>query len=101
VCFRLVAVIEAVSYLLLVCASLAHRLGNADNFVPRIGPVHGVIFLVYLSLALVLSRALRWGTRSTLVVVLAAVVPFGAIFVEQRVGSSQRTGLSVSLSPKK
>ena len=83
--FRVVAVVEAVSYVVLVLASLAHRVGQTQNFVPKIGPIHGVIFLVYLSFALLLRRALRWDTSMTLFVVLAAVIPFGGIYVEQRV----------------
>ena len=83
--FRVVAVIEAVSYVALVLASIAHRVGQTQNFVPKIGPIHGVIFLVYLSFALLLRRALRWDTSMTLFVILAAVIPFGGIYVEQRV----------------
>ena len=83
--FRVIAVIEAVSYVVLVLASIAHRVGHAQNFVPRIGPIHGVIFLVYLSFALLLRKALRWDNSMTLFVVLAAVIPLGGIYVEQRV----------------
>ena len=83
--FRVVAVIEAVSYVALVLAPIAHRVGQTENFVPKIGPIHGVIFLVYLSFALLLRRALRWDTSTTLFVILAAVIPLGGIYVEQRV----------------
>ena len=83
--FRVVATIEAVSYVANVLASLAHRVGQTQNFVPKIGPIHGVIFLVYLSFAFLLRRALRWDTSTTLFVILAAVIPLGGIYVEQRV----------------
>ena len=83
--FRVVAVIEAVSYVALVLASIAHRVSQTQNFVPKIGPIHGVIFLVYLSFAFLLRRALRWDTSTTLFVILAAVIPLGGIYVEQRV----------------
>src|SRR5690348_7899430 len=39
--FRVVAVIEAISYLVLVGASIAKRLPDGIDLVPVLGPIHG------------------------------------------------------------
>lgn len=85
--FLRVALVEAATYLLLVGASVAHRVFGATNLVPYIGLVHGVIFLVYLTLAFGLRREHGWDTGSMIVLVLAAFVPAGTFFVERRVAA--------------
>jgi integral membrane protein len=82
--FRGVAVVEAVSYLILLAASVAkHAFGNGGG-VAVLGPVHGTIFLVYLLLALNIREQLRWTWGTVGVVAVMAAVPFGAIYVERR-----------------
>lgn len=85
--FLKVALIEAVSYLALVAASVAHRGFGAANLVPYVGLVHGTIFLVYLALAFVLRNRNGWDTGTMIVLVLTSVVPLGTFFVERRVAA--------------
>ncbi len=63
--FRGVAVVEAVSYLMLLAASVAKHVFGVHGLVETIGPVHGVIFLVYLGLALAVRRPLGWDPATT------------------------------------
>ncbi|MHB1139756.1 MAG: DUF3817 domain-containing protein, partial [Microthrixaceae bacterium] len=89
--FRVVAVVEAVSYLCLVAASIARRTVDDLDPVPVVGLVHGVIFLVYLALALASRERLGWHLRTTLLVVVAAVVPLGGLVVERRLARAELT----------
>ena len=82
--FRAIAVVEAVSYLLLVASSVLKRGLDGPDLVPVVGLVHGLIFLAYVALAVRVRRPLGWDGRTTATVVVAAVVPFGGIYVEQR-----------------
>ncbi len=81
--FRVVALLEAATYVLLVAAAVARRLSDLD-LVPLIGPIHGIVFLVYVALALRVATPLRWVPAQTLVVVVAAVVPLGGLYVGRR-----------------
>jgi len=81
--FRVVAVLEALSYLSLLAASVAHRVANMQNLVPRMGLLHGLIFLVYLGFVLLLRKPMRWGIQTTLLIIIAAVIPLGGIYVER------------------
>ncbi len=86
--FHLIAVTEAVTYLALVGASIAHRGFGTANLVPAVGLIHGTVFLVYLSLAFVLRRRFGWDALTIILIVLAAVVPFGTLLVERRIAQS-------------
>ena len=83
--FKVVAVAEAVSYLVLLGASVAKHVFDMPGAVPVMGPVHGVVFLGYLYLALMVREELGWKLMTTATVIVAAVIPLGGIYVERRV----------------
>ena len=87
--FRVVALAEAVSYLVLLAAAVAKRALDAPGPVEALGPVHGVLFLAYLGLAFAVRPILRWNVLTTALVIVAAVVPFGAFVVERRLPDSE------------
>ena len=82
--FKVVAVAEAVSYLVLLGASVAKHVFDMPGAVPIMGPIHGLIFLTYLWLALLVREELGWRLSTTLTVVVAAVIPLGGLYVERR-----------------
>ena len=83
--FKVVALAEAVSYLVLLGASVAKHALDMPGAVSVMGPVHGVIFLAYLWLALLVREDLGWNLTTTLMVIVAAVIPLGGLYVERRV----------------
>ena len=82
--FKVVAVAEAVSYLVLLGASVAKHVFDMPGAVPVLGPIHGFIFLTYLWLALLVREELGWKLQTTLTVIVAAVIPLGGLYVERR-----------------
>lgn len=87
--FRVVALAEAVSYLVLLAAAVAKRTLDAPGPVEALGPVHGVLFLAYVGLAFAVRPVLRWNVVTTAIVIVAAVVPFGAFVVERRLPDTE------------
>ncbi len=83
--FKVVAIAEAVSYLVLLGASVAKHVFDMPGAVPIMGPIHGLIFLTYLWLALLVREELGWNLTTTFMVIVAAVIPLGGIYVERRV----------------
>jgi integral membrane protein len=83
--FKVIALAEAVSYLVLLAASVAKRTLDAPELVAVVGPIHGVIFLAYVALALYVREQLGWTGWTTVMVIVAAVVPLGGLIVERRV----------------
>ena len=82
--FRLVALVEAVSYLALLAAVVVKRVLDGPDAVSVLGPIHGMAFLAYVLLTLLVREEQGWTVGQTLLVLVASAVPFGALFVNSR-----------------
>jgi integral membrane protein len=88
---RIVAITEATSFLLLLVASVLKRTADSEIGVTVLGPIHGALFLAYVILALSVRSDEGWSTKTTLLVLLGAVVPFGGYVVDRWLTSSSRS----------
>lgn len=77
--FRAASLLEGLSYLLILSVTLG-LIGR--EFVFPLGMGHGVLFLVYLVLSLMVSHKQGWSLVVWLLVFLASITPFGFIGVE-------------------
>lgn len=82
--FRLTAVVEATSFLALLVATYFKHAHDEPLGVQILGPLHGLLFLAYVILAIDLARRAGWPGRMTIVVLLGAVIPFGGFAVDRR-----------------
>ncbi len=82
--FRVVAVAEAISWPALIAATIVKYAADAPLGVHILGPVHGVLFLGYVALALGVRRRLQWGLRTTSIVLVEAFLPFGGLLAARR-----------------
>jgi len=80
---RYVALVEATSFLVLLAATYIKYANDSPAGVQIMGPVHGIIFVAYVLIALNVRRPARWSNRTTLGVMLGAVVPFGGFVVDR------------------
>ena len=79
--FRTVALLEAISYLALLVATFVKRVIEGPDLVPVLGPIHGILFLAYLLLTLLVREEQGWTVGQTILVLFASAVPFGAFLV--------------------
>lgn len=83
--FRIVAVLEAISWLALIVATIMKYTADNALGVHIMGPIHGVLFLVYVALVLFEVRAkLRWDARTTLIVLADSIIPGGGFLAARR-----------------
>jgi integral membrane protein len=81
--FLVVATLEALSWLgLLIGMYVKYFTGAGDLGVKIFGPLHGGIFVAYVLLALLVSRALRWSVWTTLLALACSVPPFATLAFE-------------------
>lgn len=81
---RIVSVLEAVTYLILLSFVANEQLADGSHDPIRIaGPVHGTLFLFYVFLTIDLKSKLKWDGRTTTKVIVASVIPFAPFFVER------------------
>jgi integral membrane protein len=81
--FRLTALAEATSFVLLLVAVYVKYGHDEPSGVKVLGPVHGLLFVAYVGLALSLAPRLRWSLRTTGLVLIGAVLPLGGFVVDR------------------
>jgi len=79
--FRAVAYAEAASYLVLLVATFWKFVLDGPDLAPILGPIHGVIFVIYVILVLKVRGGQGWGLGRTIWVIIASALPFGGFFV--------------------
>jgi integral membrane protein len=82
--FRAIAVVEAISWLALIVATVVKYSADAPLGVKILGPIHGVLFIGYVLLALQLRGQLRWSGKTFLIVLADAIVPGGGFIAARR-----------------
>ena len=82
--FRTVALLEAISYLALLVATFVKRVIESPDLVPVLGPIHGILFLAYVLLTLLVREEQGWTVGQTIIVLVASAIPFGAFVVNAR-----------------
>ena len=83
--FRYVAIAEATSWLILLTATILKYGADGPDLAPILGPIHGLLFVAYVVMALSLRQPAGWNTNTTLGVLVAAVLPFGGFVVDRKV----------------
>lgn len=87
---RQIAVIEGVSYILLlfIAVPLKHLLG-LPVYVRVLGPIHGVLFILYVAAVFQAAPVLRWSARQIALALVAGLLPWGTFVLEARLRHSQ------------
>ena len=82
--FRLIAILEGISYVLLLIATPIKYLLDNEQYVKALGMPHGVLFILYIVLAFFIQRRMKWDNKKLIIVMLASVVPFGTFYVDYK-----------------
>ena len=77
--FRVISLLEGLSFLAILTVTLG--LVSRD-FVFQLGMIHGVLFMIYLLLSLIVSNKQQWSLVTWLSLFIASIVPFAFIAVE-------------------
>jgi integral membrane protein len=79
---RYIALAEATSFIALLIASYVKRTDGGELGVHILGPIHGVLFIAYVVIALNVRPQLGWSAATTFWILVGAVVPFGGYAVD-------------------
>ena len=83
--FRVVSFLEGVSYLLLLFVAVPIKYFNGDDsFVKLLGMPHGLFFMLYIILAIVIQKQMKWNAKNLGIVMLASIIPFGTFYIDKR-----------------
>tara|TARA_B110000977_G_scaffold5869_1_gene8256 strand:+ start:1104 stop:1376 length:273 start_codon:yes stop_codon:yes gene_type:complete len=83
--FRITSYLEGISYLLLlgIGVPLKYLAGN-DSLVKTIGMPHGILFMAYIFLAIIIKQKMNWDNKTIIIVLIASVIPFGTFYVDKK-----------------
>lgn len=85
--FRNVALLEGVSYIVIMANMLFIKPTNMDLYKTLLYPVgmsHGVLFIAYVVLAFLLFKPLKWSLQTLFIVLVASLIPFGTFYIEKK-----------------
>ena len=81
--FRLVALLEGVSYILLLFVAVPIKYwGGDEQWVKLLGMPHGILFVSYIIFAFLIKENEKWGMKDLGIVLLASILPFGTFYVD-------------------
>ncbi len=81
--FRLVAFLEGLSYILLLLVAVPVKYFSGEAFFVKIlGMPHGILFVLYIALALIMRINIQWIKNNFFAVLIASVIPFGTFVVD-------------------
>ncbi|MEO7426251.1 MAG: DUF3817 domain-containing protein [Fibrobacteria bacterium] len=80
---RITAFLEGVSFLLLLFVAMPLKyLASQPAMVRQVGMIHGILFVAFLALVLIVKDVERWPMRKAALAILASVIPFGTFWAE-------------------
>ncbi len=84
---RLISLLEGLSLLALIGIAMpAKYLYQDPTLVKAIGPVHGILFLLFVMNTISVGIEYRWKfTQTTWKVLLACIIPFGTFYVDHKI----------------
>lgn len=77
--FRVVSVLEGLSYLTILSVTLSII---SRDYVFFVGMGHGILFMIYIFLSLLIVNKQQWSFNIWLLLFLASIIPFAFIPVE-------------------
>ena len=83
--FKIISFLEGVSYILLLFVAVPIKY-IADNatFVKALGMPHGILFVMYILLALFIRSKMKWDFKTTFIVLIASLLPFGTFYINRK-----------------
>ncbi len=80
---RTVALIEAISYMVLMVAMVLKYAADQPVGVQIMGPIHGVIVLIYVGVLWQLRSSLGWDHQRLITAIALGALPLGGFWVER------------------
>lgn len=90
---RIAAILEGISYLLFgLTMPLKYLLDiPGPNYV--VGLAHGILFIIYIYLCIINAIIYKWNGKTTLLVLLASLIPLATFIADAKVFKKQQAQL--------
>lgn len=83
--FKIIALLEGISLLALFFFAMPmKRIFGHPEYIFPVGMTHGVLFIAYIVLAIMLKYEDNWAGKKLAIVCVASIIPFGTFYVEKK-----------------
>lgn len=83
--FKVTSFLEGLSYILLLFVGVPLKyMGNNDLLVKFLGMPHGLLFVAYILIALLIRKRMNWDAITLGIVMVASLLPFGTFYVNKK-----------------
>ena len=82
--FRIIALLEGISYILLLIAVPIKYLANNEQYVKALGMPHGILFILYIGVALIIRKKRNWSQKDMILIMLGSIIPFGTFYIDYK-----------------
>ena len=85
--FKVTAILEGISYLVLFANMLVIKNSNPElyhTFLRPLGMTHGVLFIGYIVLAVLLRKSQNWDLKTFGIILIASLIAFGTFYIEKK-----------------
>ena len=82
--FRIIAFLEGTSYILLLLAMPIKYIYDNEKYVQILGMPHGVLFICYVGLALILKNKMTWTKHNLFIILMGSIIPLGTFYVDYK-----------------
>jgi len=85
--FKVTAILEGISYLVLFANMLFIKTNNPELYhilLSPLGMAHGILFIGYIILAVLLRKPQNWDLKTFAIILIASLIPFGTFYIEKK-----------------
>jgi integral membrane protein len=85
--FKVIAILEGISYLVLFSNMLFIKPTNMELYKTLLYPIgmsHGILFIGYVLLAFLLKKSQKWNFKTFVIIQIASLVTFGTFYIEKK-----------------
>jgi integral membrane protein len=98
--FRLLSLIEGLSLITLLLIAMPARAKLGIDFVWPVGMAHGLLWMAYVLMSLVVSHLQRWSVLMWLLALVCSVLPFGFLLLDWRLRQRARASAAQTVTPR-
>lgn len=84
---KIVAILEGISYLVLFFNMLFIKPSNLELYKTLLYPIgmtHGILFMGYVLLTVLLIKSQEWNFKTSFIILGASLLPFATFYVEKK-----------------
>lgn len=85
--FKITAILEGISYLLLFFNMLVIKKNDFElykSILYPLGMTHGLLFVGYIVLAFLIKNIFKWTHKTFFIVLIASLLPFGTFYIDKK-----------------